>query len=136
MTDGARHRNVQVEWELSQESMREGELMLANGLWRGTCSRAYYAAFHAARALLFSLGLQARSHEGVRHLFNEHFLRTGRLPLSLSRALARMESTREEADYEGAAIVTEEDARGQVEVARMFVDAANSLLKAGGMLQE
>ncbi|MHB2016481.1 MAG: HEPN domain-containing protein [Candidatus Xenobia bacterium] len=134
MTDPARRRNVQIEWDLAQESLHEAEVMVSSRLWRGACSRGYYAAFHAARALLFSRGLQGKTHEGVRYLFNEHFLRTGRLPLTLSRVLARMESTREEADYEASAIVTREDAITQVEQARALQAAVQELLQADGYL--
>ena len=41
-------------------------------------SRAYYAAFHAAKALLTSAGEQSRTHHGAVTLFNLLFVRPGR----------------------------------------------------------
>jgi hypothetical protein len=39
-------------------------------------SRAYYAAFHATQALLFTEGLSADTHHGVVTLFGLHFVKT------------------------------------------------------------
>jgi uncharacterized protein (UPF0332 family) len=40
-------------------------------------SRAYYAMFYAAEALLFSRGLTFARHTGVIAAFNQHFVRSG-----------------------------------------------------------
>lgn len=51
----------------------------------GVLSRAYYAVFHAARALLVSLGLEIKSHRAVLNQMSDHFVRTGRLAPELAR---------------------------------------------------
>lgn len=56
----------------------------------GTASRAYYAVFDAALALLFSAGIEARSHRGIGTLIGEHFVKPGQLSPELGRLLARM----------------------------------------------
>ena len=40
-------------------------------------SRAYYAAFHAATATLLSLGIESKTHGGLRALFALHVVRPG-----------------------------------------------------------
>jgi uncharacterized protein (UPF0332 family) len=55
--------------------------MLADGGFaRGAASRAYYAMFSAARALLLSQGLDFSSHSAVIAAFGQHFAKSGRVP--------------------------------------------------------
>ena len=75
------------------------EILLAKGMPRIALSRCYSAVFHAARAKLFSEGLEPRTHAGVQHLLNVHFARTGHFDAAVSRLLARLQKFREEADY-------------------------------------
>ena len=75
-------------------------------------SRAYYGAFHALCALLFSRGLEAKSHGGAIHLFNTEFVRTGLLGSSHNRLLAGVQRSRELADYDAAVTFSKEDAEG------------------------
>lgn len=84
--------------------------------------------FHAARACLYSVGLEPTTHAGVLHLFNLHFVRTGDFEPAASRLLARLQKYREEADYDAAFVV---DAAGAVEelaAARDFVADVGSRL--------
>ena len=50
-------------------------------------SRCYYAAFHAAQALLLTEGLTADTHQGVVSLFGLHFAKTGKVNPRLGRYL-------------------------------------------------
>jgi len=63
-------------------------------------SRAYYAAFHYARALLLTVGLEPKTHRGVVDLVVEHFERPGRLAPEIASALARLQTFRGLADYD------------------------------------
>jgi uncharacterized protein (UPF0332 family) len=109
---------------LAEEELEAARTLLAAGLARVALSRAYFAAFHAVRALLYSEGLEPRTHQGVQHLFNTHFLRTGRYAASSARLLARLQKFREEADYARVFVVddagvTEELAAASELVARI-----------------
>ena len=58
-------------------------------------SRAYYAMFQAARALLAARGLTARSHSGLAAVFAEHFVRTGEISVQFGRWLGQGRRNRE-----------------------------------------
>jgi len=49
---------VNPELELAQELLADARLLLAQGRYRSTVSRAYYAAYHACIALMESFGLR------------------------------------------------------------------------------
>ena len=61
-------------------------------------SRAYYAAFHAARAALLTVGESPKSHGGARNRFGYHFIRTGRVPKAVGDILDVSETLRNRAD--------------------------------------
>lgn len=74
-------------------------LSVGAGAFEEAVSSAYYGAHHAARALLFSLGLEVRSHKALRSLLSRHFVRAGVIPRDTSRRLAELFDARHKADY-------------------------------------
>jgi uncharacterized protein (UPF0332 family) len=109
------------ELRLGQEELRAADHLLAVGLPRVALGRAYFAAFHACRAMLYAAGLEPRTHHGALHLFNLHLVRTGRFEPATARLLARLQKFREEADYGSSFPVDEAGAREELEAARAFV---------------
>ena len=71
----------------AKEDARAATILAAEGLRRQAVSRAYYAMFCAARALLLADGLQFSSHSAVIAAFGKQFARTERLPRELHRYL-------------------------------------------------
>ena len=99
-------------------------------------SDAYYACFHAVRALLFSAGEEPRSHRGALHLFNVRFVQTGKIDARHLSALARAQYDRVSADYGAAVKFTVEDAQGELAAAKELVEAARGMLARDGLLGE
>ena len=120
-----------TEISLADEELASAESLLEAGLARVSLTRAYFAAFHAARALLYASGFEPRSHGGVHHLFNLHFVKTARFEPGASRLLARLQKYREEADYSRAFVVDADGAREELEAARAFVETIRRQMKAG-----
>lgn len=97
-------------------------------------SRTYYAAYHAARALLLSDGLESRTHSGTIQMIGLHFIRTEVIDERFSRLLSLLQSEREGADYESTLRYREEDASrwlGEVEEFRCEVQ---EILRTRGYL--
>ena len=99
--------------------MAEG--LLRDGVPRVAIARTYFAVFHAVRAQLYAEGLEPRTHGGAQHLFNLHFVRTGRYGPSTSLLIARLQKYREDADYAPAFVVDEAGAREDLDAAHRFV---------------
>ena len=92
-------------------------------------SRAYYAAFHAAKALLTSAGEQPRTHHGAVTLFNLLFVKTGKISKRAGRFFANLKDDRESADYELFSFADADTAQVAVEEAESIVAEATSYLK-------
>lgn len=121
---------VAAEMALAVETLAAAEVLARAGLHRHAVGRAYYAIFHAACALLTSVGRPARTHDGVRALVNEHFVRTGKLTPEHARTLRQTAGDRNDADYDASATFTDADAREDLERARAFLGAVAAILDA------
>lgn len=65
MTEENRRRNALDELERANMCLNEARALYDASFPYGAASRAYYAVFHAATALLMSVGIQAKSHKGI-----------------------------------------------------------------------
>lgn len=122
MTDEGRAESVAAELALAEEELRAADELLGAGLERIALTRAYFAVFHALRACLYDDGHEPRSHAGVLHLFNLHFVKVGRYPPETSRLTARLQKFREEADYTASFVVDVAGATEEIAAARGLVE--------------
>ena len=105
-------------------------VLLDAGLTDRAASDAYYAAFHAAQALLATAGLAAETHAGVHTLLARHFVKDGPLPAGLPRALSHLMADRLLADYAVASEMTARDGQDAVASAARIVAAILDALAA------
>jgi uncharacterized protein (UPF0332 family) len=130
VTGENRRRNALDEFSRADTCLREARALHDAALPYGAASRAYYAVFHAARALLFSLGLEAGSHKGVVTLLEQHFVQPGRLSAGMGRLVSRMQRDQEDADYATGAVFTGEEAAQMIADAEAFLAEARRLVDA------
>jgi hypothetical protein len=86
---------------LAREALNAARLLRDSGLPRSSIDRAYYAAFHAASALLASVGIYPGTHDGVIAMLSLHFVRPGALPGTADKDLQHLYNQRLIADYKG-----------------------------------
>lgn len=127
--------NISIEWSKSQRALKAAGLLLDQDLPEESIARAYYAAFHAAKALLLTEGLEARTHQGAGNLFSLHFVRSGKIDPLYARILSRAQKEREEADYLSGYVFTKEEAGTRLKEVKDFLSVAENLLKQSGLLQ-
>lgn len=71
-----------------------------DGFFGEAASCSYYAAFHAASAVLAQKGLAFSSHAQVMGAFNREFVKTAILPADTTRRIQRLFEDRQTADYD------------------------------------
>ncbi len=123
----------EVALRLAEETLEAARVLARAGLHRHAVGRAYYAIFHAACALLASIGRTARTHDGLRSLVNEHFVKPGLLDPGSARVFRQTAADRNDADYDAAATFDAEDSRKDIEQAEAFVAAAKRIIEGGGL---
>jgi uncharacterized protein (UPF0332 family) len=99
--------------------------LVEKGHWEQATSLAYYAAFHAALALLATAGIGAETHSGVQQALSLHFVKEGPLERGLGRLYSQLMTDRGLADYGFAGDIDEQagrDAiRGSITLLRAFM---------------
>jgi uncharacterized protein len=109
-------------------------MLVESGFPRQATSRAYYAAFYAARVALEAAGIAPpKTHSGLRSRFSEFANATPAIGGEVGRALSQLETGRTDADYAEPAISVDEanDAITKAEhivevVARAITDGLGS----------
>lgn len=97
-------------------------LLIEEGDFESSVSRAYYAMFYVARALLKQDGITPKTHSGLRNQFGLHFVKEGNLPTRFADMLNDAEELRALAEYAEERVITREDAEVTLRDANEFVD--------------
>ncbi len=131
---GIKEDEVRLLISKAQQRIQVAIRMLHEGFLEDAINRAYYAAFYAALAALFTKGIRTRRHSTVLSLFGYYFARTGEIEEEYARIYRRLKEIRESADYDVYAFFEEEEIRDAVDQARRFVDRIKEYLKQIGIL--
>ena len=83
----------------AERSVVAARRLLEAGDYDFAVSRAYYAMFYVARALLLTRGVRRSKHSGVLAAFASEFVRSGELPAELFALLRNGFEDRGESDY-------------------------------------
>ena len=134
MTRDNRKKNIASELKRGDHALTSARLLLAAGEHADAVSRAYYAAFHYARALLLTSGEEPRTHGGVDRLVQRDFVSTGKLDPDVALRFSRLQKYRQDADYAAEYVFTGKATAGEVESAEIFTDAVSKALAADGWI--
>ena len=116
---------------LSREELEAARNLVESGFPRQAISRAYYAAFYAARAALESAGEPSpKTHSGMRSRFSDLARSTASIGSDVGRALSQLGTDRTEADYDQPTI-TKEEANDAITKAQHVVDVIERAIAAG-----
>lgn len=112
---------VSYRLESAKEKLKAAVALLAEGYYKDSVGRSYYAIFTTARALLATKRLDSVKHSGVIALFNQHFVKTGVVDKETSKLIEKAKLYRERADYGDYFIVSKEEAESQIDSANKFI---------------
>ena len=94
---------------LSHEELDAARNLVDSGFPRQAISRAYYAAFYAARAALEAAHEPSpKTHSGMRSRFSDLARSTPSIGPEVGRALSQLGTDRTEADYDEPTVTIED----------------------------
>lgn len=117
---------VSKELKMASDDLAEAKDRFDNERYKYATIDAYYAAFHAARALLYSKGYRERSHYALYIAIEALFVEQGLLEKRYARIISDSMSLREEADYSGD--FSKEGASLSISNAEEFIRRSKELL--------
>jgi len=115
-------------FEKAERSIQSAERELKAGDVDTSVSRAYYAMFYVAEALLFEKGLAFKKHSAVHAAFGEHFAKTGELDTKYHHWLREAFEKRITSDYGIESSVTTGDAAAMIQQSNEFLETARQYL--------
>lgn len=118
--------------ERAHRYLKSAELLLKDGDYESSVSRAYYAMFYCAQATLLTKKLSFSSHKGVISAFGEHFVKTGIFPKEMGKELNRAFEKRQVGDYEYTFVISQDEAEQMLQSGKEFVETVARWLDASG----
>ncbi len=122
-------KEIKANLERAIRSLEAAREMSETGFHDFAASRAYYAAFYAATALLLKEGVELAKHSGVIASIHQRFVKSGRLSKEQGKDLNWLFEIRNIGDYGGVVHVSEVQAREAVTAAENFLAAVSNLLR-------
>lgn len=110
-------------FETGMEAPADARIMFENGRYKNALNRAYYAIFHAVRAVNALTGFDSSKHSGVIAYFNQNYVKSGTFPKELSKTIRLASENREKADYLDFFIASREEAEKQTQRAENFLES-------------
>lgn len=111
--------------ERAKECLKDAKFLLENESFRSAANRAYYAVFHAARAVMALDGEDRKKHSGIISYFQEHYVKTGIFENIYSNILQNAFIVRQESDYNDFYVISKEESEQQVKNAQKFLEAVD-----------
>lgn len=121
-------QEIAANLERAEQSIRAAKDLTINGYHDFAASRAYYAAFYGATAILLNEGLDFSKHSGVIASIHQQFVKTGKLSKEQGKDLSWLFEIRNVGDYGGMAHVSQQQAERAIQAAEDFLQAIQSLL--------
>ena len=87
------------EYSISKKDLESAKKSFEDENYKWATIQAYYAVFHAVRALVYKSGYREESHAAMKTAFKELFIDNGIVPQKVYSALERGMDLREMADY-------------------------------------
>ncbi len=111
----------------AQTNLEAAKYLFKGSYLEGAISRAYYAVFHAARAILLLLGERPRSHEGTLQLFGLRVVKSGLVDSKSERIFRILYQNQQTADYAIMAIIEESETNDMINKAEEFLKEMKEL---------
>jgi len=113
----------------AEASIQAAKELASKSYYDFVASRAYYAAFYAATALLLSKELEFSRHSGVIASIHQRFVKTGKLDKRHGKDLNWLFELRGVGDYGATIHVSQQDAVRAIEIAEDFLGATKLLIQ-------
>ena len=112
----------------AKECLLDAKMLLTGERYRSAANRAYYAIFHAMRAVLALDGVDMKHHSGIISEFRRRYINTGIFETRMSEIISVLFDVRTDSDYDDFFVISKADTAAQIENAAYFVDRVAAYL--------
>lgn len=112
---------VIMQQEKADKVLCELDFAVQGQQWSLAANRLYYALFHSVKALLISDSHAVGTHRGTVGLFSLYYVKTGLFTKEEGHLYGRLQSLREEGDYNCFIDVSQDDVEPFIEPTRQLI---------------
>jgi uncharacterized protein (UPF0332 family) len=119
-----------VKYRLSRawDTLEDARILADKKRWNSTINRLYYACYYAVTALLLHSDLNATTHNGVKSLFSEVYIKTGLIPKDLGKIYSQLFTWRQKGDYDDLFDFNQEKVLPYFNPAQKLIESADSII--------
>ena len=114
--------------ERAKQDLSDAEFSYQNRRYLNANNRAYYAIFHAIKAVLALEKIDFKRHKDVLAYFNQHYVKTEIFPKIISKKISQANKIREDSDYDDEYVPTDEETAIQIETAKEVIELVEKYL--------
>lgn len=115
---------VEFRIEKARRAFEQAQGVVELQYWETIANRLYYATYNAVSAMLIAYGYTTRSHDGVIHLFGQHFVKPGKVDVKDGKLYHHLYTMRLTGDYDDTYGLTSEDVLPLIEQASELIEKA------------
>jgi uncharacterized protein (UPF0332 family) len=125
---------LQLYLNRAHHDLQATQINIEQGFFDVAVTRAYYAMFYAASALLASEDISRSKHSGVHAAFGEYFVKTGLIEDEYAKMLGQAFDSRLDSDYDVAFTAGRTLAEEVSRDAQRFVDRVEQFFRQVGAI--
>jgi uncharacterized protein (UPF0332 family) len=119
-----------IKYRLSRawDTLEDARILADRKRWNSTINRLYYACYYAINALLLNSDLKASTHNGVKSIFSETFIKTGIIPKDLGKIYSQLFTWRQKGDYDDLFDFDEEKVLPYFDPVQRLIEIVDSII--------
>lgn len=127
--NGSQKELINYRRQKAKETLHDAEILLESHSLPSTVNRIYYALFYEIIALLLTEDMSSGKQSGVRALLNEHFVKTGKVPVEIGKFYASMFDFRQKSDYGDFVVFDEKKISDWLEEAKRHIQELERIIE-------
>ena len=112
----------------AKEELQDAKILFNVKSYKSANNRAYYAIFHAMKAVLALEPIDFKRHKDVQSYFNKNYINTEIFPRNMGRKIVDASKTREDSDYDDEFVVKAEETQAQIDTAEELIKLVEKYL--------
>lgn len=99
MTSDDRNAYAKYRLEKAEEAYKSAEVLVEHQQWNAAVNRLYYSIYYSVSGILAKMGIETKTHTGIKTQFLLHFVKSGIIEMSLGKLYADLFDWRQKGDY-------------------------------------
>jgi uncharacterized protein (UPF0332 family) len=112
---------VKYRIERAKETLEDAKLLIESERWNSAINRLYYSAFYAVIALLLNENHKTTTHNGVKSIFSEQFIKKNIISQEFGKKYSQLFTWRQKGDYADLFDFTEEKVLPYYDFVKKFI---------------